>query len=103
MRTGAAGAGDTRASCQEFSNARLTRLTTVAKSASFSIRGAAFFAARAELIQKPAPTRSRIKPDARKKRQRTAALQDAGAFSDAPLPPQGFGVRLSSAAFWMRF
>jgi xylan 1,4-beta-xylosidase len=34
-----------------------------------------------------------------KKRRRTAALQDAGATSDSPLRPQGFGVRLSSAAF----
>src|SRR5262249_2719062 len=33
------------------------------------------------------------------KRQRTAALQNADGFSRAPLPPQGFGVRLSSAAF----
>jgi hypothetical protein len=33
------------------------------------------------------------------KRQRTAALQDAVATDRAPLLPQGFGVRLSSAAF----
>src|SRR5262245_34441364 len=33
------------------------------------------------------------------KRQRTAALQNAGANSRSPLYPQGFGVRLSSAAF----
>src|SRR5260370_12649861 len=32
------------------------------------------------------------------KRQRTAALQDASAFSKAIVGPQGFGVRLSSAA-----
>jgi hypothetical protein len=33
------------------------------------------------------------------KRQRTAALQHAGALSRTPLLPQGLGVRLSSAAF----
>jgi hypothetical protein len=33
------------------------------------------------------------------KRQGTAALQDAGAFFGTLLLPQGFGVRLSSAAF----
>jgi hypothetical protein len=33
------------------------------------------------------------------KRQRTAALQDAGALSHTPLLPRGLGVRLSSAAF----
>src|SRR5689334_11192679 len=33
-----------------------------------------------------------------KKRQRTTALQDAGAILRAQLRPQGFGVRLSSAA-----
>jgi hypothetical protein len=32
------------------------------------------------------------------KRQRTAALQDTGAISQSPVYPQGFGVRLSSAA-----
>ena len=32
------------------------------------------------------------------KRQRTAALQDAGALFDALVLPQGFGVRQSSAA-----
>jgi hypothetical protein len=34
-----------------------------------------------------------------RKRQRTAALQDTGAISKARRFPQGFGVRLSSAAF----
>src|SRR5712664_40818 len=34
-----------------------------------------------------------------RKRQRTAALQDAGAFFRALLGPRGLGVRLSSAAF----
>src|SRR5262249_4257990 len=33
------------------------------------------------------------------KRQRTAALHDAGARFWTPFPPNGFGVRLSSAAF----
>jgi hypothetical protein len=33
------------------------------------------------------------------KRQGTAALQDASAFFGTLLLPQGFGVRLSSAAF----
>jgi hypothetical protein len=33
------------------------------------------------------------------KRQRTAALQDATALFGTLLLPQGFGVRLSSAAF----
>src|SRR5689334_9185737 len=32
-------------------------------------------------------------------RQRTAALQDAGATERTPLFPRGLGVRLSSAAF----
>jgi xylan 1,4-beta-xylosidase len=35
----------------------------------------------------------------REKRQRTAALQNASAFSRVLLHPRGFGVRLSSAAF----
>src|SRR5690348_989732 len=35
----------------------------------------------------------------RPKRQRTAALQDAGAMERTPLIPRGLGVRLSSAAF----
>jgi hypothetical protein len=35
----------------------------------------------------------------RQKRQRTAALQDAVTILDTPLLTQGFGVRLSSAAF----
>jgi hypothetical protein len=35
----------------------------------------------------------------RPKRQKTAALQDAGATDRTRLLPQGFGVRLSSAAF----
>jgi xylan 1,4-beta-xylosidase len=35
----------------------------------------------------------------RGKRQRTAALQEAGAFTCKPLYPRGCGVRLSSAAF----
>ncbi len=51
--------------------------------------------------------RRRSKPDApvhhAEKRQRTAALQDAGANLAARRPPQGFGVRQSSAAFGPRF
>src|SRR5437667_12874625 len=35
----------------------------------------------------------------KRKRQRTAALQDASARHAARMLPQGFGVRLSSAAF----
>lgn len=36
------------------------------------------------------------------KRQRTAALQNAAALSEVLVLPQGFGVRLSSAALLER-
>jgi hypothetical protein len=68
VRMGALGAGERSASFQDFSKAMLMRLTTVANSESFSTRGAAFFAARAELSQKPVPIRSRIAPKTQKKR-----------------------------------
>jgi hypothetical protein len=46
----------------------------------------------------PKLQRSHTREKVPEKRQRTAALQDAVPTDWAPLIPQGFGVRLSSAA-----
>src|SRR5689334_23871312 len=51
-----------------------------------------------EKEQHEAKERSGARGGQQRKRQRTAALQDAVARERTPLLPQGFGVRLSSAA-----